>query len=347
LAAGGNWKGPGTDCGGDGSYTFAAGAGAFVDVAGQGNVLVQGDDTAVSVPIGFGFTFYGTAQNMVQVGSNGYLSFSGTGTDFTNDACGTQPTNDFIAPFWDDLSPNLGGAINAVTLGAVGNQRLMVQYTDVMFFGGTVSGPITFQVVLFEADNSIEFRYLTVPTGTSPTVGIENADASSFLCADTTPASGDSLRIEFSPGINPCVECFLVVGTTQGGGSFDGQVHTWNGLDVGNIVGAWAVTMEDLPLIPLQRVLRFAGTQQARLRQTWGQEPEPAFFAEVVMWNPGIFPSNPEQSTQGLAVYALPDGTVYGVPYGQQDGGMTWLDIRTLTFNGVEYFQLPFNVSFQ
>ena len=62
-----------------------------------------------------------------------------------------------------------------------------------------------------------------------------------------------------------------------------------------------------------------------------------AFYAQVLMWNP-------EQLSQDLAVYTLPDGTVFGRPFGTQNGGVSFLPIEAQERNGELFLQLWFVV---
>ena len=62
------------------------------------------------------------------------------------------------------------------------------------------------------------------------------------------------------------------------------------------------------------------------------------------MWNPWVFPQNPEQSSQGMAVTVLPDGHVYGTLYGQADGAIELLQPREVSIDGRRHIEFPFIV---
>jgi hypothetical protein len=340
AAQGGNFKGEGTDCGG---AFFQAGtcSDPFQDVCGSPGAInhVMGDDTSTPVTFGFNFDFFGTVRTGGDLASNGYLAFSGFATDFTNDACPNPFTpNDAIFPLWDDWSPNQGGSVCSVTLGTAPNRTWVGQWTNVPHFSGF--GPATFQLRLNEIDNSIEFRVGAIPGGATATQGIENADASESVCFTT--ASGPSCtRVDYITTGNPCSECFLVFGSGDGDSVFDSNLHDFD-VQVDGVFASMDVLMDQLGRVPLERVLRYAGTQEARLVQNWNQQPEPAFYVQVVMWNPFVFPSQPEQSSQGMAVTVLPDGHVYGTLYGSQVGGVQIQQPREVSIDGRRWIEFPF-----
>jgi len=57
-----------------------------------------------------------------------------------------------------------------------------------------------------------------------------------------------------------------------------------------------------------------------RLRQgPFRREMVHAFTAQVLLWAPQTFPTNPEQFSHGLFVRVYADGTVTGTPYGPRD----------------------------
>jgi hypothetical protein len=344
AAQGGDFLGEGTDCGGS---FFAAGSCTtpFQDVCGSPGAInhVMGDDTSSPVVFGFSFDFFGTPRVGGDLASNGYLAFSGFATDFTNDPCPSPSTpNDAIYPLWDDWSPNAGGSVCSVTLGSAPNRTWVGQWTNVPHFGGF--GPATFQLRLNEVDNSIEFRVGAIPAGATATQGIENADASESVCFTT--ATGPSCsRVDLVVTDDPCTaECYLVIGTGNGNGSYDSPIHDFSNLQVNDVFASFEVLMDKLATIPLDRVIRYAGTQEARLVQTWGQQPEPAFYVQVLMWNPEVFPGQPEQHSQGMAVTVLPDGHVYGTLYGNQTGNVEIQQPREISIDGRRHIEFPFVV---
>jgi hypothetical protein len=65
---------------------------------------------------------------------------------------------------------------------------------------------------------------------------------------------------------------------------------------------------------------------------------------EVLMWNPEVFPGQPEQYTAGLNVSIQPDGSVVTARYGTDVGGMAiWHEIDT-NVAGQTVIRFPFSI---
>ena len=71
--------------------------------------------------------------------------------------------------------------------------------------------------------------------------------------------------------------------------------------------------------------------------------PVHQFVTQVVMFNPPIFPSNPEQYTNPLAVTVWSDGRVTARAYGVANNMIIRLRVHTAE-NGQRYFMFPFEV---
>lgn len=167
--------------GGDGNicpfdYSVTTCSNAFEDVSASGNPIILTGDEGASIPIGFTFKFYGVNYANIGVSANGYLSFdTSLGEQVNAPIPGIAVPNAIIAPFWDDLAPESGGSIHFTTLGASPNRRLLVQWKNIPQFLDNDSN--TFQAVLFETSNCIEFRYgAFTPQATAGdyTIGVEN-----------------------------------------------------------------------------------------------------------------------------------------------------------------------------
>lgn len=207
LAMGGTYSGDGSACA---DFAVSSCGSALEPIDATGTQLFLGDDTGTVVPIDFTFDFYGTSHTDVAVCSNGYLTFGNVLTDFTNDPIPTDQTpNDFIAPLWDDLSPNQAGSVFYETLGTAPDRRFIAYWLNVTTFNeGTAN---TFEVVLFESDSSIEFRYGAFvpedPLG-DYTIGVEDSFGLSGQSVDASTVNpGDCLRFEpfnICPEADPC-----------------------------------------------------------------------------------------------------------------------------------------------
>ncbi len=208
-AQGGSYRGDGTGCGGA-NYNFELTQQPIVDITGTGTLLATAsgcDDCGEITSIGFDFSFFGTTFTDVGVSSNGYLNFGGGPLgDFTNDpipAAGTP--NNIICPAWDDYNTATAGDIFVLTEGDAPNRRFIVLWSNVSEFAANNSN--TFQAILYEGSNVIEFRYgdqRPIVAG-DVTIGVENADGlSGFAYDSTTINSGDMLTVSPSTIAGAC-----------------------------------------------------------------------------------------------------------------------------------------------
>jgi len=178
---------------------------------------VGGDDSSLGpFDLGFTMSYYGNTYTQVRVCTNGFLSFTSSATNYTNDPIpGSSEPNNMIAPFWDDLNPNDGGTIWYWS--DVLNGRFIVQWDGVPHYSG--GGPETFEAILY-ADSRIVYQYQTVDTGTSSTVGIENSSGTDGLQVVYNSAYlANGLAIEFSTE-----ELWLEV-SPMSGTLFEGQTE--------------------------------------------------------------------------------------------------------------------------
>ncbi len=153
----------------------------WVDISGTGTSISLGDDDFEEVALPFTFEFYGIPQSLVKIGSNGYLTFGGDGTDFTNDPIPTNTDpNDLIAVYWDDLDP--GNGTGNIYYQDMGDGRFIVQWDELPHFPN--DGSFTFQAIL-NASGSMLFQYENIAPAAgdenSATIGIEDATASDGL----------------------------------------------------------------------------------------------------------------------------------------------------------------------
>ncbi|HET9252646.1 MAG TPA: DUF4350 domain-containing protein, partial [Candidatus Eisenbacteria bacterium] len=171
----------------------------WIDISGMGTLVpISGDDvTSNPIPIGFQFPFYDDLHSSVRVSSNGFLSFTSSSADYTNQLLPnpSAPEN-MVAAFWDDLYLVGGSTAHTWTDG----HRFIVQWTNVEHYGS--GGPYTFQVVL-HSDGTILYQYLYIgEPSSSATVGIQNAtrnDGLTVVFNHTYVRSGLAVRIQAAP----------------------------------------------------------------------------------------------------------------------------------------------------
>jgi len=163
--------------------------------------LSMTDDSSISIPIGFTFSFYGEVYNQVRVHSNGgltfgaddaplaaYFWFSGT----TSTGPGTHRNCDqrewpapAVAAYWTDLDPTpalLDGdaGIYSSLFGPTGQRRQVISWYQIPHYHSQQKNQ--FEVKLFEEDDHIEIHYAVLAGGTTlgngkaATVGISTGE---------------------------------------------------------------------------------------------------------------------------------------------------------------------------
>ena len=181
-------------------YTILSGGTSISD-------LSAGSDQTISsaIPIGFDFTFDGTIYTECQASDNGYLHFgnelapTGYGNasgdliipnDFSdaNASDGVMnTTRPFVAPLWEELAiAGIGGGGNTsyLTEGVAPNRTFTIEWNKVSWRAPTSTDQISFQVVLHETTNVIDFIYMqgAVALGTNPSasIGLAGKNAGDF-----------------------------------------------------------------------------------------------------------------------------------------------------------------------
>jgi subtilisin-like proprotein convertase family protein len=116
---------------------------------------------------GFKFKFYGQLYQELFFSSNGLITFGSADSSGANTDLTSLPPQAAVIPFWRDLATGTGDteAVFWEVRGTGDDQRLIIQWNNVQLAGalaGLGSGPINFQAVLRESDNSIQFNYQTI-----------------------------------------------------------------------------------------------------------------------------------------------------------------------------------------
>ncbi len=178
-------------------YTESSIAAACDDMSGATVVSgVDADDSySAAAALPFSIDVLGDTMMDYWVSSNGLMALETTPADPTlsyssNSALpNTGDPMGVVAPLWDDLAPPSTGtsSVSTKTFGSSPNRHFTVEWTNWAFYGATDTTALTFQVQLYETTNIIEFHYCSLTdsasgtkvTGSSATVGVENADNSS------------------------------------------------------------------------------------------------------------------------------------------------------------------------
>ena len=156
-----------------------------VDPSG-GVSIPLGDDASEMVALPFEFTFYGQSWDSVYVGSNGYLTFGGSDTGYS-ESIGVHFAMPRISALFDDLNPNAGGAVSYRDLGS----RFAVSWVAVTEYG--TSNENTFQVVL-HASGEIEIGWQQIDVSDA-VVGLSDGGGvqPGFIPADLSESSSGCL----------------------------------------------------------------------------------------------------------------------------------------------------------
>lgn len=186
--------------------TPPAGTVAFIDACaapGHTEHLPTRDDGSERVPLPFPFRYWATdhpAGTQVNVCTNGWMSLDGSTLASLS---GTVPSattpNAVLAPHWGDNYTR--GPICVATVGTAPNRQFVVQWNDTHYCctPGTVSN--TYEVILTEGSNVIDFVYETMSGTRAQTMGIENQTGTMGINACGTgtciPATGQ--RVRFLP----------------------------------------------------------------------------------------------------------------------------------------------------
>lgn len=154
----------------------------------SGNFVTFTDDIySPIVNLGFPFTFYGVTYTQCVLSSNGFISFNlgnaGQPSPYSIPPAGGIPGNvnclNAIMGPYADFYPPQGGSIEYSTQGSAPNRRFVLTFCNVPMFSCT-SLLATFQIVLFETTNNIEFHISNMPNcptfnGGAAIQGVQNA----------------------------------------------------------------------------------------------------------------------------------------------------------------------------
>ncbi len=200
---------------------------SWQDISSTGTAVFSStsdDVNAGPFPVGFTFPFYGNTFTDFRVSSNGWVSFTNTTSDLSNDPLPSPggPEN-LLAVFWDDMVVDLsvGGQVYYEYDGT----KLVIQYDGVKKYGSNSPPYYTFQILLYP-NGTIVYQYLTLgATVNSATIGIQNdtRDVALNVVYNTAYAHDDlAIRIGSSPD---WLSATPATGTVPAGGSLPVNVR--------------------------------------------------------------------------------------------------------------------------
>jgi hypothetical protein len=214
----------------------------------------------------------------------------------------------------------------------------------------TVGVPLTFDVTGTDddPDDTVSLSAADVPPAATlspnlPTVG--NPVTTTF---DWTPGTADVgthvvifTSTDSRGNESSCTatievaECFLVLGKGMGAESFQAGGHTWT-TQLSGIEFTYPVTMEDIP------TFGSPANPGSKVRQV-APVPIGLGTAQVLMWNPQVFPANAEQWSRVLLLTFWSDGSVTSTTSGTRNGMDISLELVRVSA-GVELIRFPFGI---
>jgi len=163
--------------------------------------------TDMPTPLPFAFTFFGSTVTAVWASTNGYATFDVEPIDSLDFPFPILDEGATILPLWEDLV--LDGPTSAVciaTVGAAPNRQLVIEWRDAMSYNASDETTLTFELVLNEGTNSVDFVYNTLIAmpgdegyvdGTEASIGLQSPQGLDFVAHPGM--IGTTTGIRFTP----------------------------------------------------------------------------------------------------------------------------------------------------
>ena len=208
------------------NYAFQAASGTYTPlVGGTVAIITSGDfDDGFSnaIPIGFSFTYNGTAYTTISASANGWTAL---GTNITLTTSTTNLTSGAnrpkLAPLYEDIHLVSNSNLTYATTGVAGSRVFTLQYANVLWDFAAVTPSLSFQVKLYEGTNIIEFVYQQE----SGTVELNSSGGASIGISTTATGSGSFLSLS-DAGTNPSISS-TVETVNIGVRPATGQIYRW------------------------------------------------------------------------------------------------------------------------
>lgn len=189
-------------------YVAETAPSAFVDACaapGRLTYLPLVDDSFATTPLPFEFHFWGeriAAGASVNLCSNGWLGLDGMPNASLS---GTLPSpvtpNSVVAVHWGDLLTN-GVGLCVALVGSAPSRRWVVEWQSTRNYS-TRTGDMTFEAILHEGTNVVEFQYALMSGALSRTAGLENAAGTDGIgaCGGSACSPGSFTGVRFRPAL--------------------------------------------------------------------------------------------------------------------------------------------------
>jgi len=187
--------------------TFTVGTESIIDIRNTGQALNLGDDSMSGMKnLGFNFTFYDQTFDQVNISMNGFFTFQDNfsvsrSRNYRSEVIPATSFNYTIFPMWSDLI-NRNNTQNPY-IQTFGNTSDTDQYFVVGWYNAKeYSNQLqnTFEAILYEGTNQIEFRYDKIQIRTHDiTIGVQgNNEATTYLRYEDTNAKQYMQTDDFS-----------------------------------------------------------------------------------------------------------------------------------------------------
>jgi hypothetical protein len=191
------------------SYVMGGSSTSFVDACAVGTNLGKPANVAQTMP--FPFTLYSATSATVHFNPRGMITFGAVGGTSSGSnvkiPSGLAPKPGLFA-FWDDIGYGAAGtsALCYATLGSAPNRKYVVTWRQMNFIPvADQAASLTFSTFLSEGTNAIDLVYNTMTgptsraTGSSATVGVQNATAAVATQVYNTSSFGSGTAYSLSP----------------------------------------------------------------------------------------------------------------------------------------------------
>jgi hypothetical protein len=185
----------------------------FVDISSTGTPLTLDMGAATTATMPFAFPLFGMSSTDLCIGNNGEFRVTST-CPFSPNLNLELPASNLnapaVLPYWDLMLSN--GTIYYGTVGTAPNRQFIVQYQNKFNYGdgGDPTGQTgaTFEAILNESDNTVDFEYQTATfggaatdhdNGASATVGLQFSSSLANQYSYNSAVLHDGLAIKWTP----------------------------------------------------------------------------------------------------------------------------------------------------
>ena len=172
-------------------YFIASSSLPFVDITSTGTEVLQGTtDSTVSANLGFSFSLMGESYGEAWISTEGLMGFGTPDNSSFNISMSSSSLGPDIAPMWRDwqfMTAGTGGVYYETT-GDPGSQEFIVEWSDAGSANAHEPGPVTFEAILYQGSNDIQFSYQSMATGNPSlsyargnTVGVSGGGAGEYV----------------------------------------------------------------------------------------------------------------------------------------------------------------------